>query len=90
MGERFVTGWLGPREEATLAPARKAAWAVVVRLADGRRLFYSPRNGRQGQESWSPRESQAHRYASREDAERDAASLTTNAQAREYLVITLG
>ena len=68
---------------------RGAEWGVVVRLADGRRLYYSPDSGRQGQEEWSPRESQAQRYATREGAEQVAANFTTNAQAREYVPVQL-
>ena len=70
-----------------MASGKRAEWGVVVRLPDGRRLFYSPESGRQGQEDWSPRESQARRYATREEAEREAEAFSTNAQAREYLAI---
>ncbi len=73
-----------------MASAKRAAWGVVLRLADGSRLFYSPESGRHGQEDWSPRESQARRYATREEAEREAEGFTTNGQAREYLAIRLG
>lgn len=69
---------------------KRAEWGVVVRLADGSHRFYAPQSGRQGQEDWSPRESQARRYPSREDAEREAASFTANSQAREYMAIKLG
>jgi hypothetical protein len=67
----------------------RAEWGVVVRLADGRRLFYSPGSRRQGQEEWSPRPTQAHRYSTQADAERVAGTLTTNAQAGEYLAVQL-
>lgn len=73
-----------------MAAAKRADWGVAVRLADGSRLFYSQGSGRQGQEDWSPRESQARRYATREEAEREAEAFDTNAQAREYLAIQLG
>jgi hypothetical protein len=73
-----------------MASAERAAWGVAVRLADGSKLFYSPESGRHGQEDWSPRESQARRYATQEEAEREAQAFRTNAQAREYQVIPLG
>jgi hypothetical protein len=71
------------------AARRGAEWGVVVRLPDGRQRYYSPDSGRQGQEEWSPRVSQAHRYATGDDAERVAATRTTNAQAREHLAVQL-
>jgi hypothetical protein len=72
------------------ASAKGAEWGVVVRLADGSSLFYSPGSGRQGQEDWSPRESQARRFATQEEAKREAASVSTNAQAQEYRAVRLG
>lgn len=68
---------------------RGGEWGVVVRLADGRRLYYSPDSGRQGQEEWSPRASQAQRYDTREDAELAAANFTTNAHAQECVAVPL-
>lgn len=71
------------------AAKRRAEWGVVVRLADGRRLYYSLASGRQGQEEWSPRASQVHRYGTQDDADRVAGNFAINAQAREYLVVHL-
>jgi hypothetical protein len=88
MSQRSI---LGPkpalREEAGMSPARETAWVVAARLADGRRLYHSPKSGRQGQQEWSPRTSQAHRYATRDDAERAAIGFATNSDALEYEVI---
>jgi hypothetical protein len=72
-----------------VASAKNVEWGVAVRRADGSHLFYAPHRGRQSQEDWSPRKSQARRYATREEAERDAQTFGTNAQAREYLAIQL-
>ena len=71
------------------AAGRRAEWGVVVRLADGRRLYYSLGSGRQGQEEWSPRASQAHRYGTQGDADRVAGNFAINAHAREYLAVQL-
>jgi hypothetical protein len=74
-----------------MASAKRAVWGVVVRLANGRQLFSRPGVRRQGQEDWSPRESPARRYGNAGGRRRVGGSVhTTNAQAREYLVIQLG
>lgn len=73
-----------------MASEKRAEWGIAVRLSDGRSLFYSPDSGRQGQEEWSPRPSQARRYPTRQEAERVANAFSTNEQAREYLAVQLG
>ena len=73
-----------------VASTKLGQWGVAVRRADGSHLFYAPDSGRQGgQVDWSPRESQACRYATREEAEWQAQTFATNAQAPEYLVVRL-
>ena len=68
-------------------PAR-AQWGVAVRLADGRRLYWCPPGSRRGgQDQWSPRVSQAIRFAAREDAERVIAEFDKTAAVSEYLVV---
>lgn len=66
------------------------SWGVVVRLADGRRLFWcAPSSRRSGQDQWGPRDTQALRFTTQEEAQRVAAQFETNAAAKEYLVVQL-
>lgn len=53
-----------------MSSSRAGTWGVVVRLADGSLRYYAPHSRRQGQADWSPRESQARRFPSRDEAER--------------------
>jgi hypothetical protein len=63
-------------------------WAVVARLADGRHLYWCAPGSRQGgQDQWSPRASQALRYAMRADAERVIAGFDQPSAVKEYLVV---
>jgi hypothetical protein len=68
-------------------------WAVVVRLADGSRLYYfqdarHPDGAGVPAERWG-RESQAFAYPSEQEAQTVAARMRTNSQAKEYLVVRL-
>jgi hypothetical protein len=68
--------------------ATKVEWVIVVRLADRRRMFWCAPGGRRGgQDRWSPRETQALRFAAKGDAERAVAQFETNAAAKEYVVV---
>jgi hypothetical protein len=68
--------------------ARRAPeWGIAVRLADGSRRYYCLEGGVQGQ--WGVHESQALRFDSAADAERQAHSFQTNDAAKEYLVVHL-
>ena len=70
--------------------ANAGGWAVVVRLANGSRLYWcAPESRRGGQDRWSPRRTQALRFATKADAERAAAEFGVNAAAKEYLVVAL-
>lgn len=64
-------------------------WSVVVRLNDGRRLYYSTSRDAQGQAEWTPRLNQAERFATRAEADRLAAAMQTNSAAMEYEVVRL-
>jgi hypothetical protein len=65
-------------------------WAIVVRLANGSRLYWSaPESRRGGQDQWSRRITQARRFTTKIDAESVAAGFDLNAQAKEYLVVAL-
>jgi hypothetical protein len=60
---------------------------VAARIAAGRRLYCSASGSRQrGQDQWSPRASQALRYATRADAERVIAGFDQPPAVKEYLV----
>ena len=80
-----------PWPRASVASVSNAAgWAVVVRLANGSRLYWcAPGSPRRGQDQWSPRRTQALRFATKADAERAAAEFAVNAHAKEYLVVAL-
>jgi hypothetical protein len=68
--------------------AKKVEWVIVARLADGRRMFWcAPGSRRGGHADWSPRATQALRFAIKGDAERAAARFETSAAAKEYLVV---
>jgi hypothetical protein len=69
-------------------PDRVNEWAVSVRLNDGSALFWCGEEaGRQGQD-WG-RESQAFRFATRDEAEQYAAECATNSAAWEYRAVCL-
>ena len=70
--------------------ANAGGWAVVVRLANGSRLYWcAPESRRGGQDRWSPRRTQALRFATKAHAERAAAEFDVNAVAKAYLVVAL-
>jgi hypothetical protein len=64
-------------------------WAVAVRLRDGSMRYYAPISDRQGQHDWSPRATQAHRFADQAAAEAFAASCYVGSDAREYIALQL-
>jgi hypothetical protein len=66
---------------------RAPEWGIAVRLADGSHRYYCLEGAIQGQ--WGPRESQARRFASADDAQRQASAFQTNDAAKEYLVVHL-
>jgi hypothetical protein len=77
-----------PRERRTRRSDRADEWAVTVRLNDGRVLFWCGEEAGRGGQGWG-RESQAHRFASLEAAERYAAICATNSKAWEYSAVHL-
>ncbi|HEX6519709.1 MAG TPA: hypothetical protein VF070_06785, partial [Streptosporangiaceae bacterium] len=68
-------------------------WGVVVRREDGAQLYYFVHEGHV--DSWGKplefwgRETQAYRFPSEEHARRRAATMQTNAAAKEYTVVRL-
>jgi hypothetical protein len=76
------------KERQSRRADRANEWAVTVRLNDGRVLFWCGEEaGRRGPD-WGS-ESQAHRFATLEDAERYAAMCATNSRAWGYSVVRL-
>jgi hypothetical protein len=69
---------------------RPPSWGIVVRLDNGRHLYYCAASGRQGQADWGPRLTQATSFDSEVEAEKVAATFETNAEAKTYEVIRLG
>ena len=68
----------------------RARWSVAVRLADGRKLYWcAPGSRRGGQDEWSPRVSQALRFATQKDAERVIAEFDKTSAVKEYLVVRI-
>jgi hypothetical protein len=66
---------------------RAPEWGIAVRLADGSHRYYCLEGGIQGQ--WGVHESQACRFGTADDAERQANAFQTNDAAKEYLVVRL-
>jgi hypothetical protein len=52
-------------------------------------LYYSTRLDARGQGDWSPRASEAQRFATEEKAAQIAGSFETNRKAKEYEVVRL-
>lgn len=65
----------------------KSTWLVAVRLADGSHLYFSPGSNREGQSDWSPRRTQAHRFATEVEAADAATRFEVNASARQYVIL---
>ena len=77
------------RSRTSRKAERAPAWGVVVRLNDGRRLYYSASREAQGQAEWTPRLNQAERFPTQADADRLATAMQTNSAAMEYEVVRL-
>jgi hypothetical protein len=69
-------------------PQRVNEWAVSVRLNDGSVLFWCGEEAGRRAQDWG-RESQALRFATREEAEQYAAECATNSTAWEYRAVRL-
>ena len=67
---------------------RANEWAVTVRLNDGTVLYSCGEEAKQRGQDWG-RSSQAHRFATREEAETYAAACATNSKAREYKAVRM-
>ena len=76
------------KKRQTRRADRANDWAVTVRLNDGRVLFWCGEEAERRGQDWG-RESQAHRFATREDAERYAAICATSSKAWEYWAVRL-
>ena len=77
------------KQRQTRKASRRVEWAVVVRLADGRALYWCGEEAvRQGQ-NWGPHHRQAHRFTSRDEAERYAAICETPVSAQAYEAVPL-
>ncbi|WP_432881128.1 hypothetical protein ACQPYH_36720 [Kribbella sp. CA-245084] len=76
------------KERQSRRADRANAWAVTVRLNDGTVLFWCGEEAERRGQGWG-RQSQAHRYATLDDAERYAATCATNSKAREYSAVHL-
>lgn len=62
-------------------------WVIAARLNDGRRVYFSAAEERQGQSEWSPRIGQAESFDTEAEAAKAAAAFDTNNAAREYEVL---
>jgi hypothetical protein len=69
---------------------RGPEWAIVVRLDDGSRLYYSTRRDAAGQHDWSPFANEAQRFDSEKQAAQAAAPFEINRKAKEYEIVWLG
>src|SRR6185436_3844294 len=87
-GGRFVAGCPRSGEETRWPQSSGPSGASLCALRMEPVCSTHPRAVARAQEDWSPRESQARRYATREDAERAAEAFSSNAQAREYVAIS--
>ncbi|WGM18631.1 hypothetical protein QEH68_11195 [Paenarthrobacter sp. OM7] len=67
---------------------KPAAWGIVVRLDTGATLYYYLHPSRPGDE-WTPRENQALRFSSEEEAQSRCRTFVTNSKAKEYYVVPL-
>lgn len=67
---------------------KPAAWGIVVRLDTGATLYYYLHPNRPGDE-WTPRENQALRFNSEEEAQSRCRTFVTNSKAKEYYVVPL-
>lgn len=70
--------------DMTKKTGKASRWAVTVRLADGSTRYYAVQSARQGQQEWTPRENQAHGFATEDEAAAFAASCDRNGEAKEY------
>ena len=77
------------RSRSSRQAERAPEWGVLVRLNDGRRLYYSPSRDTQGQAEWTPRPNEARRFATQMEADRVAAAMQGNDTAMEYQVVRL-
>lgn len=66
---------------------KPSAWGIVVRLDNGQKLYYL-HPCRPGDE-WTPRENQALRFNSEEEAQSRCRTFVTNSKAKEYYVVPL-
>ena len=73
----------------TRRAARANEWAVSVRLNDGQVLFWCGDEAERRGQDWG-RESQAFRFATKEEAEQYAADCSLNSKAWEYRAVRLG
>ena len=69
--------------------ARAPEWGITVRLNNGSRLYYSTRLDASGQPDWTPRVTEARRFATESEAAEQAAPMQTNRTAMEYEVVHL-
>lgn len=76
------------KERRTRRAPRADEWAVAVRLNDGSVLYWSGEEMKRVGRGWG-HASQAHRFATREEAERYAATCVTNSKAWEYRAVRL-
>jgi len=64
-------------------------WGIAARRADGTHVYLCPAGeGRRGQQDWG-RQSQAQRFATKEEAQRVVDTFETNSAAKEYEVVQL-
>ena len=69
--------------------ARAPGWGITVRLNDGSRLYYSTRLDASGEPDWTPRVTEARRFAAESEAAKEAAPMQRNRVAMEYEVVHL-
>ena len=72
-----------------MSKAKVGSGCLMVRLADGTGQYFCDETRRQGQMQWSPRETEAHRFATVGEAEQQASAFERNSAAKEYLVVPL-
>lgn len=77
------------RNRTSRKAPRAPEWGITVRLNNGQRLYYSVRLDPRGDPEWTPRLTEARRFATQAEAEKEATPMQTNRVAQEYEVLRL-